>query len=127
MSRKQYINRRPQTTLEQIVDDVAYLTNSLNVAGVLNNNTRFGKIPVTGAGALAKVEADPLLNRHSVYVVNDSSFIIFIAETQDAPQNQRLALPSGSSLEFSLNPSIVTPIWIFSPFFDLNIDVIEVA
>lgn len=127
MSRKQYINRRPQITIEQILDDISFSLFSLNQSGVLNNQTRFGKIPVGAQGVRARVETNDLDERHTLYIINDSSFIIFMAQTEDAPQNEKFAIPSGTSIEVNLNPAVVTPVWLFSPFFDLNIELIEVA
>lgn len=87
-------------------------------------------LPVTTAGVLVEDPStmEPLAGRHSVYVVNDSSAVVFAnMDTVPVVGFSSLTIFSGEAILYNIDPHAPREIFVRTEAFDTTVRVIEVG
>lgn len=128
MSLKKYTNRNPRSVRDQYLDDISfYSAQNIDIAS-LNQDIRVATITVGQTPQEVKVQAEALPDRHSVEIINDSSFLVYFGFSSDMQVGvDTLLINSGTSVTLHTNPNRQIKIYVVSPDVDAEIKIIEVS
>lgn len=128
MALKGHRNRRPSTTQEQYLNDISRILEDVINAESVSNESRVKTVLVSQTPIKAQTEDAPLYRRHSVEIINDSSYLIYFGFSENMQVGvDTLLVNSGSSITISLNPYKPADIWVVSPDLDTEIKIVEVS
>lgn len=93
--------------------------------GYIGNGAQNNHFVVTTAGVEAKVGGTALANRHTITLINDSTYPIGIMVGSITNYAASTKLLSGNFVELSINPNAYVPVYLISRFFNVEIALIE--
>lgn len=124
---KKYTNRQPRNVNEQYLDDLSFLNRQQIDITSLTGEVKVASITVSQTPLEVKVGAQPLEGRHSIEIVNDSSFLVYLGFASDMTVGvNTILINSGSKISLNTNPNANVPVYVVSPDLDVEIKIVEI-
>ena len=127
MSEKRYHSRDPRNVRDQYLDDITFFQHQVIDTSSVNGQSHIGVITADANGTLIQTQAEPITGRHSIIIANDSSFLIYFSFTDSPTEDERILIPSGTTVTIKTNPNSYQDFYLVSPDITQDIKIIEIA
>lgn len=92
----------------------------------ISSGSTIGKLSVSTSPVGIKVGSESLENRHTVQVINDSSFLIFVGFDSNMTIDEAVLVQSGLNLELRVDPSEEIKFYAMTEQATAEITVVEI-